>query len=618
MKRLLRSLVDIGPCRLQRRLRHDTRQRLDRALPPRLAMAWAGGAGDAPRWRAEALEELALAGLPPPPRVSAPPPRVRFAFLNDPQELDWPIRWHQADWLLLWEFHLHYFDWARDWLDEALATQVWPEQASLLEPLIDAWITANLPGRGAGWQGYTTALRIRNWIWLLRCCPTLATPARTSCLWKQLLWLQSHPEHGLGGNHWLEHLIVLAIGGLQFDGDRAQAMHRRALMLLARELPDQLLADGGHEERSASYTVLLLDRLVELACVLQAHQSEGPPWLLQAITALASWTQSVRLSDGSWPRFNDSAADSAPPLDTVVAFALAWLGRGPLPAPGLRSRLLAHARTLASPAVPTVTPPRHLIDLPDTGWTLLRPGDGWELCFKCGRPCPDHLPAHVHSDQLSLDLFWQGEPLLIEAGTSVYGTGPLRAYERSGTAHNVLQLGRLRPEGGAHWIEAVEVWHGFRAGRKARPMLRACGRSAPGRWFAEGSHDGFQRHGARHRRRVDIRLAGDGSLHLDVSDRVTTMGAVALRLWWHLGPLWQDWDLPRPRVVGPVSVPMALSEHDTWTAQGFGRRQPRRSLCFRGQLPPGEHLLTTHFTLLVPGRQARPAPSKGGPPACGS
>ena len=54
-------------------------------------------------------------------------------------------------------------------------------------------------------------------------------------------------------------------------------MHRRSLTLLARELPRQLLADGGHEERSASYTMLLLDRLVELACVLQAVGGDCPP-----------------------------------------------------------------------------------------------------------------------------------------------------------------------------------------------------------------------------------------------------------------------------------------------------------------------------------------------------
>ena len=82
-----------------------------------------------------------------------------------------------------------------------------------------------------------------------------------------------------------------------------------------------------------------------------------------------------------------------------------------------------------------------MIDLKDTGWTFIRPGKNIELIYKSGLPCPKHLPAHVHSDLLSFDLFKEGEPLIAETGTSVYGNGPDRKYERSSSAHNVLQLG---------------------------------------------------------------------------------------------------------------------------------------------------------------------------------
>jgi uncharacterized heparinase superfamily protein len=41
------------------------------------------------------------------------------------------------------------------------------------------------------------------------------------------------------------------------------------MRLLQRELSQQVLSDGGHEERSASYHLLMLDRLAELAQALQ-------------------------------------------------------------------------------------------------------------------------------------------------------------------------------------------------------------------------------------------------------------------------------------------------------------------------------------------------------------
>ena len=386
-KRLIRTLIDIGPRRLQRRLGYELRQRLDRQLPPRLAMAWAGGRSRTPQWlpvfRSLELLSLQLPALKLPHKVS-------FDFLQQEKQLSWPIRWNDPNWPRLWQFHLHYFDWARDWLEVALITGQWPNQAALLEPLLDQWIHANPPGRGDGWHSYTLSLRSRNWIWLFRSCPQLATPLRIQSLWQQLRWLEAHPEHCHGGNHWLENLTALAIGGLQFAGPDARAMHSRAVRLLQKELTCQVLADGGHEERSSSYHLLMLDRLVELACSLSAIHGERPPWLIGAIEAMAAWAKAVRLEGGVAPRFNDSAEDASPPLDQVISFADGYLQEH-LEASGLRRRLL---QGLAREPIPsalalntTVSCPAVVTDLPATGWTLLRPGHGWELVFKCGVPC---------------------------------------------------------------------------------------------------------------------------------------------------------------------------------------------------------------------------------------
>ena len=610
MSPLLRTLVDIGPRRLQRRLRYTLRQHLNRRLPPSLALALAGSGSenDPPSWRS-ALQPLAAPELPlPPGALPSPCESLHFIFLNQPRQLAWPIPWNDPAWERLWQFHLHYFDWARLWLDQALMSSgIWPAEAHALEPLLDHWIAANAPGRGDGWHSYTLSLRSRNWIWLFRCCPALATPPRLASLWQQLRWLQAHPEHCHGGNHWLENLTALANGSLQFEGAPARRMQDRALRLLRRELAAQLLADGGHEERSASYHLLMLDRLVELACSLTSLRGERPAWLLQAIAAMSDWLRAVRLEGGQAPRFNDSAADAAPPLEVVLAFAEAFLqGRSALPegSPGsrdLRQRLLESAAAglasapLAPPPAPQTAP--GITDLPATGWTILRPGHGWELLFKCGIPCPDHLPAHVHSDQLSVELMHAGRWLLAEAGTSVYGTGPDRAHERSGAAHNVLQLGRRTAAGGIHWVEPVEVWHGFRAGRKAQPRQRAFGSLANGGSYIEGSHDGFDRIGACHHRRLELAAASPAQLDLRVIDTVTTKGLVLFRLWWHLGPELGDRCSDALRCQAPTAQDLGLHWQDTWFAVGFGQRLTRRSLCLQGLLPPGRHQLNTILQL---------------------
>jgi len=604
--RLLRTLVDIGPRRLQRRLRYDLRQRLDRQLPSRLTIGLVGCATATPQWSA-VLRELVQEGLSAP----APPVQViaavRFAFLNLERDLPWPIRWNDPTWPRLWQFNLHYFDWAREWLDAARGHGRWPDEARALEPLLDQWITANPPGRGDGWHSYTLSLRVRNWIWLFRSCPVLATQTRLQSLWQQLCWLQAHPEDCHGGNHWLENLIALALGGLQFSGAKARTMHRCAMGLLRRELAGQVLADGGHEERSASYHLLMLDRLVELACSLAIVTGERPPWLWRAIEAMTAWAMAMMHEGGHAPRFNDSVVHGTPPLDVVLDFAQACLeGREAHPADsttqwwGLRQRLLQAARDKApsSAAIPIgldALPQPAVTDLSATGWTLLRPGHGWELAFKCGNPCPRHLPAHVHSDQLSLELSHHGRWLLSEAGTSVYDNGIERAYERSGAAHNILQLGVPSPSGEIFWIEPVEVWGCFRAGRKARPRQRQCGELPQGGLFAAGSHDGFDRLGASHRRRVELANPSPQQITLTVYDKVITRMPLMFRIWWHLAPDISE-ELIHSLVLQATSAEQVqASWHTTWFAEGFGQRRPRQSYCLSGSLPLGKHQLITTF-----------------------
>lgn len=598
-RRLIRTLSDIGPRRLQRRLRYDTRQRLDRLLPPHLSIAWAGASGTPPQWL-NVLKGLQAQSLPS--KSTLKPDAVSFNFLNLHQELSWPLRWNDTNWPRLWQFHLHYFDWARVWLEKAFVTGYWPDEASILEPLLDHWITDNPPGTGDGWHSYTLSLRTRNWIWLFRSCPQLATPARLSSLWQQLRWLEAHPEHCHGGNHWLENLLALALGGLQFEGLEAQAMHRRAMRLIQKELSSQLLSDGGHEERSATYHLLMLDRLVELACSLSAIRSERPTWLVRAIEAMVVWVKAIRLEGNAAPRFNDSAQDSAPPLAEVISFADGFLQNRPVHS-GLRSRLLqiAASKRLSSPldsSVP-VSLSELVTDLPETGWTFLRPGHGWELIFKCGVPCPLHLPSHVHSDQLSIELSFRGQWLFSEAGTSIYSNSPERNYERSGAAHNVLQLGVPSASGDVLWIEPVDVWGGFRAARKSQPRNRQSGTLEDCSCFAVGSHDGFDHIGASHLRHVQLSDASPDQINLSVRDTVTTRRTLFFRQWWHLAPSVPNAVMDPLVFEAPTAETIQFRWHTTWFSEGFGQRSLRQSFCISGCLPPGKHLLRITFPLSV-------------------
>ena len=311
--RFIRTIFDIGLTRLQRRLRYELRKRLDLWLPLRLTTSLAGCNATNSHWLSILWDPVLLA----PPPATQEPETVCFDFLQQKQELSWPIRWNDSNWPRLWQFHLHYFDWARDWLEIALIENQWPNQASLLEPLLDKWIEYNPPGYGDGWHSYTLSLRTRNWIWLFTYCPHLATPPRIDSLWQQLCWLQTHPEYCHGGNHWLENLTALALGGLHFGGSEAKAMHCRSMRLIQNELTSQVLPDGGHEERSGfTYSCWIL---VELACSCPQSRVNAPLGWFPLLRRWLLGQRAVRLEGGrsrvSRPLW------LAPPLDLVIAFA---------------------------------------------------------------------------------------------------------------------------------------------------------------------------------------------------------------------------------------------------------------------------------------------------------
>jgi uncharacterized heparinase superfamily protein len=71
---------------------------------------------------------------------------------------------------------------------------------------------------------------------------------------------------------------------------------------------------------------------------------------------------------------------------------------------------------------------------------------------------PDYLPGHAHADTLSFEFSLGTERVIVNGGTSVYGEGPQRQFERSTAAHSTVEI---------DGADSSEVWSGFRVARRA-------------------------------------------------------------------------------------------------------------------------------------------------------
>jgi uncharacterized heparinase superfamily protein len=76
---------------------------------------------------------------------------------------------------------------------------------------------------------------------------------------------------------------------------------------------------------------------------------------------------------------------------------------------------------------------------------------------------PDYLPGHAHADSLSFEWSLFGQRIVVNGGTSRYGTGPERLRERGTAAHSTVVI---------DGEDSSEVWGGFRVARRARPFER--------------------------------------------------------------------------------------------------------------------------------------------------
>jgi len=389
----------------------------------------------------------------------------------------------------LWRYNQHYFD--------DLNALNAPERDDWHRALIADWIAANPPGRGTGWEPYPTSIRIVNWVkWGL--ADTAPSQDAIQSLAVQARWLTRRMEWHLLGNHLFANAKALVFAGLYFNGAEAARWLDTGTRILAREIPEQILPDGGQFERSPMYHALAVEDMLDLVNIARAF---GRNDLAQArsvrVASMLDWLGAMTHPDGDIAFFNDAAIGIAPDQKQLFDYA----GRLGFAAPSDRGALChlaasGYARLSAGPAV---------------------------LIADLARIGPDYLPGHAHADTLSFELSLHGQRVFVNSGTSVYGLGPERLRQRGTAAHSTLMIDGQ---------DSSEVWSGFRVGRRARPYdvnVRRDGVAL----VAEGAHDGYRhlRGAPVHRRRWQLEENG-----LAVTDAVEGSGCHQIEMRFHLAP----------------------------------------------------------------------------------
>ncbi|MFZ3006954.1 MAG: alginate lyase family protein [Phenylobacterium sp.] len=468
-----------------------------------------------------------------------------FKFLNEAHALASDADWNNEAWPRLWLYNLHYFDDLDAFGSES--------RKDWHNALIARWLAENPPPAGPGWEPYCLSLRIVNWCRWAWSGGHLDAAA-THSLAVQLRALADQLEVHLLGNHLWANAKALVVGSLFFMGPEADSWLATGLRYLRRELNEQVLADGGHFERSPMYHNIiagdLLD-LLEAALVVPERLPDGlVNEMRRAARNMVCWAEAMSHYDGEPSFFNDSAMGIAPPARALRAH-LEALG---LSSPGDREDLL-HLRA--------------------SGYVRAEIGDAL-LLADVGDIGPNYLPGHAHADTLSFELSLHGRRVLVNSGTSVYEASERRRRERGTAAHNTVVV---------NTADSSEVWSSFRVARRACTFGTWAKRDA-GQLVVEGAHDGYRRLPGRvdHRRRWTLAVQ-ELVIHDELSGRSETASA-----YFHFHPDVGLREIRRGVFLGDVGGRAfeiafdggkAAIEESEWAPE-FGLR--RANLCLRVDL----------------------------------
>ena len=378
------------------------------------------------------------------------------------------------------------------WLDDLISTGGAARDPA--RALVQSWLTENVAWHPIAWRSDVVATRVFAWIVHFeeiagREADRALRRAMLASIAAQVRHLSRTAAWELVGAARLRALKGL-VCGLAALGASAKRI-ARVLRALERELPVQILPDGGHRSRSPSVQLDVLRDLIDMRAALRGAQLDIPAPLQHAIEQMAPLLRFFRHGDRRLALFNNSVEEDAVFVDLV----------------------LTRSDTRGQPP----------LQAPHSGFQRLQAGQSLVL-VDTGRPPPRGFDGEAHAGTLSFELSHGRERIIVNCGGYRGAKPAWRRVARASAAHSVLVVGDTN---------AVEITADGALGRA--PASVRCERAdeAGHQWIA-ATHDGYRpRFGVTYSR--ELYLAADGD-DLRGEDKLTGRSGAAFAVRFHIHP----------------------------------------------------------------------------------
>ena len=408
---------------------------------------------------------------------------------------------------------------------------------------IEDWIKKNPYLQGVHWtHPLEHAIRLFSWIWcwrLLRGSPCFGRLFHkqsrfwTSVYQHQLFISQTYSRGSSANNHLIGEMAGLFSACMAWplfpETDRWRKL---AKGVLEREISNQTYASGINRELAFSYHIFSLEFLL---LALWEAEHAGISFSKSYRDILRRMIEVLpKLTDvgGNLPTYGDGDDGMALQLRPLDSRRDSWILEAGISLLGADVPV-SKPSALAARVLGCTTPKREGVSLSvespgfdDAGLFLLATGRGTtEEIFILAHAGPLgflSLAAHGHADALSFTMSVSGKPILVDPGTYCYHTQwHWRQYFRGTSAHNTISVD--------NHDQSVQAGP-FLWKRKAESTVHTW-QTFPDGGLLEASHDGYQKLGVLHRRRITLH-----DRTVQVLDHLERNGVHDIALFWHAAP----------------------------------------------------------------------------------
>ena len=409
-----------------------------------------------------------------------------FVFLNHSRKYEQSQSfWKMNEAPKLWAYHLHYFD--------DLGSNKAKERKTFYDSLILDWVENCEEITGDAWESYTVSRRIRNWVkWFLHFKEENKTTFDS--LSRQVSYLSYNLETFIQANHLLTNLVAIMMGQCLLKGSVRLAFSDEELeKKLIFQLEEQFLDDGTHYELSPMYQSLILEELIDLYVLLDVSGRfpNAKSCLKIIIENGYKALHILTRPDGVVSYFNDSTGGIALHLEEFAEY-----GR------------LANLNFEKE---------HENFYLKDAGYIRIGDKKYFESIVDVGDIRCSYQPGHTHADNLSFELYWNKNPLLINTGVSTYDVNSRRLFERGAKSHNCLVV---------NGQNMTDVWSSFRVGKASRSKVLSNSQIS-----VSATHNGYQNFGLEHTRKIEASVE-----QFDIKDSVVSTRGNEVSVYYHFAP----------------------------------------------------------------------------------